>query len=82
MMNVTGSFGSLFFFEWMFHFACHKRVRIFFKDTMAGAGAEVESLAAIDGAWLIGRVIEFAPTGSFVFGHWCSGSFSQFQFSL
>ena len=63
-------FGSLklIFFERMFHFTRDKRIGVLFKDTQAGAGAEVDLLAAIVGARIIHWVFQFTSAGSFVFG--------------
>lgn len=66
----------------MFHFARHERIGVLLEDAQAGAGAEIDSLAAIHGAGIICRVFEFASAGSFIFG-WLSGcSLSQVSMIL
>jgi hypothetical protein len=61
----------------MFNLTSHEKIRILFEDTHAGARAEIDSLTAIHGAGIIRGVCEFAFTGSFEFGQWGGGSFSQ-----
>jgi len=52
----------------MFHFACHERIKILLEDAQTGARAEIDPLAAIDGAGIIRGACEFASAGSFIFG--------------
>ena len=56
-------FLTLFLLEGMLHLARHERIRILFEDAQTGAGAKVNSLAAIQRAGIIGRVSEFASAG-------------------
>lgn len=73
---------TLIFFDGMFHFARHEKIRILLEDTQAGVRAEIDSLAAIDGAGIFGRFFEFASAGRFVFGQWGGGSISQISVFL
>ena len=54
----------------MFHFPGHEWIRVLLEDAQAGARAEVNSLAAIDGAGVFGGVVQFTSAGSFIFGQW------------
>jgi hypothetical protein len=67
----------LIFLDGVFHFASHERIRILLEDAQAGVSTEIESPAAINGAWIIGWVFEFASAGSFVYEQWGGGSFSH-----
>ena len=58
---------SLIIIEGMLNLTIHERVRVFFEDSQAGAGAEVDRLTAILRAGIFGWVFEFPSTGSFVF---------------
>ena len=58
---------TLIFLGGMFHFTSHERIRILLKDAQTGAGAEINSFAAIDSAGIIFRVFEFASAGRFIF---------------
>lgn len=58
----------LIFLQRMFHLPFHKRIGVLLKDTQAGAGAEVDPLAAIICAWKFGWVFDLPAAGSFVFG--------------
>ena len=51
----------------VFDFARHERIRVPLKGAQAGARAEIDPLAAIHGARIVGRVIQFASAGSFIF---------------
>jgi hypothetical protein len=55
------------FFQWMFDFTCHKRIRRLFKDTQTGTRTKINSLTLINGAGIICWVFEFASAGSLVF---------------
>lgn len=68
---------TLIFFDRMFHFARHESIRVLLKDAQAGAGTEVDPLAAIGGAGVICQVFERAAAGRFVFRQWRSGSVYQ-----
>jgi len=62
----------------MFHIASHEWIRVLFENAQAGAGAEIDTLIAIDGAGVICRVFEDASAGCFVFGRLsCWDSLSQ-----
>ncbi len=58
---------TLIFPGGMFHFTSHECIWGLLKDTQTGAGAEINSFAAIDGAGIIFRVFEFASAGRFIF---------------
>lgn len=73
---------TLIFLDGMFHFARHERIRILLEDRQAGAGTEINSLTSIHGAGIIRGAFEFASAGSYVFGQWGGGSFSQILVSL
>lgn len=51
----------------MFHIARHERVGILFEDAQAGAGAEVDALAAIVRAGMARGVFDGPPAGGLVF---------------
>jgi len=55
-------------FKWMFHFASHERIRILLENAQTGLRAEIDSLASVDGAGVIRRVVELASAGGFTFG--------------
>jgi hypothetical protein len=54
-------FLTLIFFAGMFHFACHKWIRILLEDSQAGTRTKINPLAAINGAGVIGWVFEYPP---------------------
>jgi hypothetical protein len=58
---------SLIIIKGMFHLTCHERVRVFFEDSQAGAGAEVDRLTAIFRVGIPGWVFEGSPTSSLMF---------------
>ena len=67
MTNIPPHFLTLIFFERMLHFAGHEWIRVLLKDAQAGASTEINALAMIHGAGIIGRVSENTSAGSFIF---------------
>ncbi len=68
---------TLIFFDGMFHLARNEWIRVLLENAQAGAGAEINPLAAIDNAGKVCRVFERASADSFIFRRWNGGSFSQ-----
>ena len=66
MMNVPPVW-ILISLEGMLHFACNEWIGILLKDAQAGAGAEVDPLAAMDGTGKSCRIFQFAATDGLVF---------------
>jgi len=58
---------SSVFIRWVLHLACHESVRVFYEDTQAGTGTEIDGLAAIIRAGIFRRVFNSSPTGGFIF---------------
>ena len=74
---VTFTIEDLFriaFVDGVLDFSRHKRIGIPFKGAQAGAGAEIDPLAAIQGAGINGRVFQFASAGGFMFRRWGGSS--------
>lgn len=51
----------------VFDIPSHKGIGILLEGTQAGPCAEIDPLAAIYGAGIVGRVFQFAPAGGFMF---------------
>ena len=49
----------------MFYFTRHERIGIQIENAQAGAGAEIDPLAVIDRAWVLGGIFERAFAGGF-----------------
>ena len=66
-------FADLFriaFVDGVFDFSCHEGIRVPLEGAQAGARAEIDTLAAILGADVIGRVFQFAAASSLIFRKW------------
>jgi hypothetical protein len=55
-------------FKRVFNLSRHECVGVILENAQAGAGAEVDPLAAIFGAGIFGGVFDFSSTGGLVFG--------------
>ncbi len=67
----------LIFLQRMFHLSRHKRIGVLLEDTQAGAGAEVDLLAFIFGAWKFGWVFDLPTARGFEFRQWRWGGLYQ-----
>ncbi|MDP1713299.1 MAG: hypothetical protein Q8L41_01015 [Anaerolineales bacterium] len=66
---MSSLFLMLIFLDRVFRFARHERNGFLLEDTQTGAGVEIDSLAAIQGTWIICWVFEFASTDVLYSGH-------------
>jgi len=53
----------------MFDFTCHKKIRVLLEGAQTSLCAEVNPLAAVDGAGKVLRIFEFSTAGSLYSGN-------------
>lgn len=58
------------FVDGVFDFSSHKGIGIPLEGAQAGAGAEIDRLAAIHGAGVVSRGFQSATTSCFIFRMW------------